>query len=138
MPSAFNESMTIQCPTIFEKTSTKQIDTRRLNSSDVAALKTSDPFMFYSVPTLRRASFLHRDVDDPCDDQGPTDGSSVVKRQTRVSTECHPDVAMEDLFARRGASYDIDFEEEDGSDSDDDEMDFLEGILAAMASQKQT
>ena len=45
---------------------------------------------------------------------------------------------MEDLFARRGASYDIDFEEEDGSDSDDDEMDFLEGILAAMANQKQT
>ena len=66
-------------------------------------------------------------------DDGRND-SCVVKRQTRVSTECHPDIMMEEFF---GLSDDIDDIECQEDDSDDEE-DFLMAILEAKASQKST
>jgi hypothetical protein len=50
---------TFKVETIFEKP-VKQIN---LDSSDVASLKTKDPFMYYSIPGVRMASMLDKEID---------------------------------------------------------------------------
>jgi hypothetical protein len=66
--------------------------------------------MYYSVPTLRRASYLKMDLptfqaaasagpaDMETDDSSSNQGSTVVRRQSRVSTECHPDYLFTDFY----------------------------------------
>jgi hypothetical protein len=134
--SEFTE--TIVCATVFEKTSTKQVDTRRLSSSGAASLKAQDPFMYYSVPTLRRASYLKMDLptfqaaasagpaDMETDDSSSNQGSTVVRRQSRVSTECHPDYLFTDFYTNDNGD-DTDIEDEDS----DAEEDFLMAIIEA-------
>lgn len=133
---------TVLCETIFEKESSKQVNTRDLSPSAAAALKASDAFMYYSVPTLRRAALLNKDSDvnfqvhassgsSSMDvDDGHDGETSVVKRQTRVSTECHPDFMFEEYYSGLGNGDDTDCEE----DSDDEEEDFLMAVVAAKAS----
>ncbi|KAL7508689.1 hypothetical protein ACHAXN_005784 [Cyclotella atomus] len=137
--SEFTEA--IVCATVFEKTSTKQVDTRRLSSSGAALLKAQDPFMYYSVPTLRRASYLKMDLPtfQAAASAGPfdleTDHSSdesltVVRRQSRVSTECHPDYLFTEFYGLNDNEDDTDIEDEDS----DAEEDFLMAIIEAKAS----
>jgi hypothetical protein len=144
-PVDFNQ--TFLCETVFEKSSTKQVDTRDLSSSAAASLKTSDPFMFYSIPQLRKAALLNKGSDDlpqhvPANLSGSSsmdtaaadgNGSCLVKRQTRVSTECHADLFFEDFLGLHDNQGETDCE--DDSDDDDEEEAFLMAILAAKANQ---
>jgi hypothetical protein len=86
----------IEVKTIFEKP-TKKIDLSYLDSSDVAALKTEDPFMYYSI---KSAANVHRGSEmtvnrsgQHCKEQNPFEQEAlIVERKTRVSYEMYPDV----------------------------------------------
>jgi len=41
----------------------KQIDIRQMSSSDLVSLKENDPFMYFSIPTVRSAAIHGNDVD---------------------------------------------------------------------------
>lgn len=98
---------TFKVKTIFEKP-VKQINLSDLDSSDVTSLKTKDPFMYYSIPGVKMASMLDKEIDwstfdvsAPSSDHqnkrqkitgsGPKEACIVV-RKSQVSYECHPGI----------------------------------------------
>ena len=77
-----------------------EIDISTLSAEDLQSLKRDDPFLYYSIPVVRRAEFS---LEEP--DMSPTslkeslkDSSITIKRRTRVSYECHTDLLMGDLW----------------------------------------
>ena len=62
--------------------------------------------MYYSIPSVRNAALHGKDVDASLLDV-PSRSTSVdsecpkrsVTRQRRISTECHPDLLLEEMFA---------------------------------------
>ena len=92
----------------------KAIDTSFLNEEDLQTLKKHDPFLYYSIPAVRTATHLGRDVDmsqlngglsslkasHPSSqiDESASSTSTKVVRQSRISFECHTDVIMEGLI----------------------------------------
>lgn len=109
-----NSTSFVHCETIFEKP-TKQLNLKALNSSDVAALKKKDPFMYYSIPTLKRAAVLQTGFDLSSFDASTTlsrppfkkreeaDDDElvphIVSRKCRISFECHTYLLLEDIFS---------------------------------------
>ena len=88
-------------------------DISNLSNDDLQALRKKDPFLYYSIPSVRRAelgfgdsSRSSRVLDSPA--AAEASASTTVKRCTRVSFECHSDLLMEDYL-----SEDLDFDEED-------------------------
>ena len=114
--------------TIFEKLP-KRINLDELHSSDVAALKTKDPFMYYSIPSVKNAAVLQRDcdranIDSPINFSGPVckmqnqvgenePAPRAVTRKSRVSFECHASLLLEDVV--NDSMKAVDSEEEDSS-----------------------
>lgn len=92
-------------------------------------MKEHDAFLYYSIPSVRRAQLRLQDVDmsrlEQEDDLSmiqrqrrssssssrveSTPSNTTVKRQTRVSFECYTDLLMEDLFGE----FEEQFSEED-------------------------
>ena len=105
-----------------------EIDISTLSAEDLQSLKQDDPFLYYSIPVVRRAAFSR---DEP--DMSPTSvrGSTIVKRRTRVSYECHTDLLMDDLLG------DFEDEEYDESALEQIDLDFLKmfGLVQAATQQ---
>jgi hypothetical protein len=85
---------TFAVPTIREKP-LKTLDVDRITSDDLAALKTSDPFMYYSIPSIREAELRCESVNistiiPAADGSRARADEGKVTRQTRVSFECSP------------------------------------------------
>ncbi|KAL3785698.1 hypothetical protein HJC23_008731 [Cyclotella cryptica] len=115
-------------PTFADKTSKpKQISTKEMTSQDLARLKMDDPFLYYSIPAVRKACFLSKEVDEYCltsqtgekDLAGSGNQSYVVKRQSRLSFECHSSTLTLSFFD----SDDFDFDTDD--ELDDEVYSFL-------------
>ncbi|KAL3776282.1 hypothetical protein HJC23_003152 [Cyclotella cryptica] len=100
-------------PTFPVKAPPREMDVEDLTNSDVAALKKSDPFMYYSIPSLRSATLRGEDVNESAvlnlmprrgskrsetESQRDVASKRTVSRRTRISAECHPDLLMEDIF----------------------------------------
>ena len=89
----------------------KTIDTSVLNEEDLHTLKRHDPFLYYSIPTVRDAAIRCRSVDlttlkDPtsnrsrrssCPSRIESSPSTTVEKKSCISFECHPDLLLEDL-----------------------------------------
>lgn len=104
-----------------------EVDISNLTAEDLQAMKEHDAFLYYSIPSVRRAQILRlQDVDvsrlEQEDDLSiqrqrrssssrieSTPSNTTVKRQTRVSFECHTDLLMEDLLGE----FEEQFSEED-------------------------
>ena len=57
-------SFTITIPTKgSEPAQKKEIDTQKLTQDDLKSLKKQDPFLYFSIPAVRTAALLNRDVD---------------------------------------------------------------------------
>ncbi len=87
----------------------KSIDTAHLSEDDLKALKKQDPFLYYSIPTVRAAAVRRGSMDTPssvqqnagldtqshrrvsCPDRIES-SPTKVERQTRISFECYSDV----------------------------------------------
>jgi hypothetical protein len=108
-----SSSSFVHCETIFEK-ATKQLNLEELSSSDVAALKTKDPFMYYSIPTLKEAAVLQKEFDLSSFDSSSVSRPAcrkheevgldqrvphIVSRKCRISFECHAYLLLEDHFS---------------------------------------
>lgn len=107
-------SGTFTMPTFQEKP-TKRLNTRYLKSEDLETLKEEDPFMYYSIPEVRRAVFAGRDVD-------LTTAAPVVKRRSAISYES---ADLPDLDLLQEA-----YDEMDESSSDDES--FMDMIFSSM------
>ncbi|KAL7501798.1 hypothetical protein ACHAWX_000360 [Stephanocyclus meneghinianus] len=108
-----DHTRTVSVPTFVEKPE-EQIEVTSLNSSNIAALKTNDPFMYYSIPTARNSAMKGKEVDTsflhcgalsstPASDREARNGkagkiSRIVTRQRRVSAECHPSLIWAEML----------------------------------------
>ena len=106
-------SYTFTIPTFQERPS-KRLNTRNLTNEDLETLKEEDPFMYYSIPEVRRAVFSGQDVD-------LTTVAPIVKRRRVISYESADLPSFEHLQE----AYD---EMGDGSSSDS----FMVTILSSM------
>ncbi len=113
----------------------KVIDTRNLSEEDLEALKTQDPFLYYSIPRpVRRNSGSAFDVSTTQCNPDPEStrrscsrrascpyrvesSSFMVERKTCVSFECHTDLALEDFMDDTDS-----YGNEDGDDLDTDKL----------------
>ncbi|KAL3777235.1 hypothetical protein ACHAW5_010551 [Stephanodiscus triporus] len=124
-----------------EDIDSKEIDINALSEEDLRRLKTDDPFLYYSIPSIRRKSYLCDDGDDrdammrvtssssrrsslPFDfmqnqdalyKDVPEDASrreSIVRRTSRLSTEAHPTLIFEEMMLQE-------LQELDDDDADD-------------------
>ena len=126
-----------------EEIDRKEIDIRSLTDQDLCKLKTEDPFLYYSIPSIKRKSYLFDESNDvdaiksstsrrsslPADFRSRQDAlyqdvledtrrrESIVRRTSRLSTEAHPSLIFEEMMLHE-------LLELDGDDSvDDDDMD---------------
>ncbi len=72
-----------------------EIDIGNLSTEDLQSLKQDDPFLYDSMPVVRRAAFS---LDEPDMSRSSFKGSTIVKRRTRVSYECPTDLLVDDLL----------------------------------------
>ena len=82
----------------------REVDISNLSEEDLQSLRQQDPFLYYSIPSVRRDELHLRDqcpkrlesraaVSDKS-----SSSSTTVKRCTRMSFECHTDLLMDDLL----------------------------------------
>ena len=83
-----------------------EIDIGNLSTEDLQSLKQDDPFLYYSIPAVRRAALNLEEPDVSALSSGESTSTITVKRCTRVSFECHTDVLMEDLLGDFDEGYD--------------------------------
>ncbi len=119
------------------KTGGLSIDTIE-TEDDLQTLKKKDPFMYFSIPSVRDATMLLKDFDIssletpsirrnciscPARIQKHGDSSSnkIIKRKSCISMECHSDLIMAELLG------DDSFREEDKEE--DDELNSLLKLL---------
>lgn len=120
----------------------QELDISNFSLSDLESLHDEDPFMYYSIPGVRRADVFLKDLDysdlTPLIGLGGGQVSSLshldessssqttathISRQSRFSLECHLNVLMENLLFEDG---------EDGDVSEDD----LEHLFLRLRSEQ--
>jgi len=79
-----------------------QIDISKLNEDDLKLLKTQDPFLYHSIPSVNKAKLNIKPIDYTrvIQDASATtlESSAIISRRTRVSTECHATLILDDLM----------------------------------------
>lgn len=80
-----------------------QIDISKLNEDDLKILKTQDPFLYHSIPSVNKAKLTIKPIDhtrviqDASATTLESSSSSMISRKTRVTTECHATLILDDL-----------------------------------------
>jgi hypothetical protein len=112
-PTAEADTMNMNSFTISTKgepIQQKVIDTRNLTEEDLKTLRKQDPFLYFSIPAVRTATLLNRDVDiaslqggqcsrrASCPSRIESTPPTKVERRTCISFECHTDLLLEDCF----------------------------------------
>ena len=92
----------------------KQVNLTNVTAEDLKSLKNQDAFMYYSIPFVRSAELLMRDIDisnlgasGQAASRRRAPQSQLVSRSSRISTECHPDLLYEDLFFAEKLDMDL-------------------------------
>jgi hypothetical protein len=102
----------IKVKTIFDKP-TRKMNLAKLDSSKLTLLKTKDPFMYYSIDSVRDAAVHHRPVDVSAFDaraktsaaqsrqqkrssNSKDEAYNIVTRKSRISYEVYHDLFLED------------------------------------------
>jgi hypothetical protein len=73
----------------FREERPRSLDVSSLTQSELAKLKTEDPFMYFSIPAIRIAELSGNDVDAPL--------AGTVSRMQRITAEAYPDIVVEDI-----------------------------------------
>jgi hypothetical protein len=73
----------------FREERPRSLDVSSLTQSELAKLKTEDPFMYFSIPAVRIAELSGNDVDAPL--------AGTVSRMQRITAEAYPDIVVEDI-----------------------------------------
>ena len=92
----------MQVPTIrHPEQQPKVINVKQLNKDELKQLKKEDPFLYYSIPAVKKAKLANvKPIDhtEVLKEAAMSSGSGMVSRQTRVSTECAPAMLLDDLM----------------------------------------
>lgn len=110
------------------ETTTQQVNTNDLSPQELEALKESDPFLYYSIPVVREFAVLNK-MGSAADLELPS--NMEVKRQKRISFECHADLLLKDMIE------DMAGENSDGNEGGDDDGDLFLSFLASQVSRRQ-
>ena len=79
----------------------KVINVKQLNEDELIQLKKQDPFLYYSIPAVKKAKLTNCkpiDHNEVLKEASMSSGSGMVSRRTRVSTECAPSMLLDDLM----------------------------------------
>jgi hypothetical protein len=95
MINSTESNLFVLVPTIKEEHH-QEMDMRRLSENALITLRTKDPFMYHSIPEVHRATFTLQEVEYA--NTISSQASSIVTRKSRVSTECHPSLLMEEFL----------------------------------------
>eukprot|EP00804_Cyclotella_cryptica_P012212 CCRYP_018221-RA/>CCRYP_018221-RA protein AED:0.10 eAED:0.10 QI:593/1/1/1/0/0/2/3/148 len=89
---SFSETGSFKVPT-FAKKATNNIHLVELRKSDLSAIKENDPFLYYSIPSVRMAAMRGIDLADcPIDMVASlTKSSDPVKRSISFGSSCNSD-----------------------------------------------
>jgi hypothetical protein len=100
--SSHDDSQEFSVPTFVDKKQ-QSIDIAELDASDLKSLQSTDPFMYHSIPSVKDATM--RGKPSPSHTSSfefnvgeKRKASQEVIRQSRVSTESHPDLLLEDML----------------------------------------
>ena len=93
---------------------TKKVDIKDISADALKSIQKEDSFMYYSIPGVRSAKVLMKDIDTSnleasqfrncilCPSRLETVQDKAqprtVTRSSRISFECHPDLLLEDLL----------------------------------------
>ena len=91
----------VSAPLQVEKMNAIEVDVSRMLESDLLLLKKKDPFMYNSIPAIRQASLMLQDTPNlVSQDEASKEGKcpNVVSRRSRLTTECHPSLLLEDAL----------------------------------------
>jgi hypothetical protein len=90
----------------------QQLSTGNLSVQALEVIKLNDPFMFYSIPELRKAAMLNKLSVEDIDVSSLT---QVVDRQKRITFECHGDLFLADelIGVIDGPQEEVDEDDED-------------------------
>ncbi len=102
----------LKVPTKVKEPENQVLDITGLSQHDVESLRTTDPFLYYSIPEEVRQQAPDQSVFS----NSGQEKSTAVPRQTRISFEAHPTLIMEDLLSEIAAesSHEV---ETDGDES---------------------
>mmetsp|Transcript_50732 Transcript_50732/g.108129 ORF Transcript_50732/g.108129 Transcript_50732/m.108129 type:complete len:136 (-) Transcript_50732:277-684(-) len=115
-----NQAQTIRAPMATVKPEIK-VDLSELSETDLGSLERQDPFMYYSIPAVRRAKLFFEEVDHS--EVASSLPSQVVSRQSRVTTECDAILLLDDLLNMSEEEFAAEFRE-----LQLDESDLFDGI----------
>mmetsp|Transcript_4133 Transcript_4133/g.7193 ORF Transcript_4133/g.7193 Transcript_4133/m.7193 type:complete len:173 (+) Transcript_4133:66-584(+) len=96
--ASFPPMRTMTQPTVPTERPRKVIDTKNLNEQDLKNLKSSDPFLYYSIPFVRDAEVVNKEFQIPIQDGSQPSTNTKVERKSRISYECHPDLLLDGLL----------------------------------------
>ena len=91
----------MQVPTIRQQQQPKVINVKELNEDELKLLKKQDPFLYYSIPAVKKAKLINiKPIDhtEVLKETARSSDSGMVSRKTRVSTECAPSMLLDDLI----------------------------------------
>ena len=93
----------MQVPTIRQQQQPKVINVKELNEDELKLLKKQDPFLYYSIPAVKKAKLANVKPIDHTEvlrlkEAARSSGSGMISRRTRVSTECAPSMLLDDLI----------------------------------------
>eukprot|EP00986_Skeletonema_menzelii_P008081 scaffold3319_cov139-Skeletonema_menzelii.AAC.1 len=91
--SKFSDTITVCVPTFTDK-KVKRLDLQSMNEEDLKFLKKEDPFFYYSIPGVNKAVLSLEKVDHSKASQS----ADIVTRKGRLSFECYPSLALDELF----------------------------------------
>eukprot|EP00581_Thalassiosira_minuscula_P028103 CAMPEP_0183752040 /NCGR_PEP_ID=MMETSP0739-20130205/2115_1 /TAXON_ID=385413 /ORGANISM="Thalassiosira miniscula, Strain CCMP1093" /LENGTH=134 /DNA_ID=CAMNT_0025988351 /DNA_START=83 /DNA_END=487 /DNA_ORIENTATION=+ len=94
-----------------------ELDLRGLNETDLDLLQQTDPFMYNSIPLIYTSKLFLNDISNASVAQSVERGvnlsDSMVTRKSRISTESHMSVLMEDILNMNSNDFNLDDEEYD-------------------------
>ena len=101
-PKTLTQAMKTKEPS--EKKTTKELDlTKICSTAEIESLKNQDAFMYYSIPGVRNATMLMRDIDISSLGASAAHSRSTpvnkVTRNSRISFECSPDLIIGDILS---------------------------------------
>ena len=104
-PTMIDRAQAILVPTMRTKPPTK-LDVSGMSESDLATLRRTDPFLYHSIPAVRRADLRGGDaspsaVRSSCEEASGSEAgneSLIVYRRSRLTTECHAGALLDEML----------------------------------------
>jgi len=92
----------------------EQVDIKNMSKEDLSILRETDPFMYYSIPGVRRAKMHMQDIDASNLGGSSIDGpwpkrskATVARRSRRISVEADPVYVMDEEEFRLLDDYEL-------------------------------